>query len=58
MSLLNLVIWYSSTWQGWALEHWGYPMTLGVDAAAGLVCLAALAFVRPRRLSASGALSS
>ncbi|MHC5003315.1 MAG: MFS transporter [Planctomycetota bacterium] len=49
MSLLNLVIWYSATWQGWALEHWGYPVTLVVDGSVGLLCLAALAFVRRRR---------
>ena len=48
MSLLNLVIWYSATWQGFAIERWGYPVTLTIDGAAGLVCLATLPWIRKR----------
>jgi MFS family permease len=48
MSLLNLVIWYTATWQGFAIERWGYPVTLTIDAAAGLVCLATLPWIRKR----------
>ncbi len=39
MALLNLTIAYSSTWQGIAIESWGYPVTLTVDAIFGAVCL-------------------
>ena len=39
MALLNLVIWYSATWQGFCIEAWGYPATLAIDAAAGLISL-------------------
>lgn len=42
MALLNFVISYSATWQGRAVEKWGYPVTLGLDAALGLVCIALL----------------
>jgi len=47
MALLNFVIWYSATWQGWAIERWGYPMTLLLDAVVGLVCLGVLPWIRP-----------
>ncbi len=39
MALLNVVIWYSAIWQGRAIEAWGYPATLMLDAGAGLVCI-------------------
>ncbi|NNM26537.1 MAG: MFS transporter, partial [Phycisphaerales bacterium] len=42
MSLLNLVIWYTASWQGIAIERWGYPVTLLIDGLAGLVCLGLL----------------
>ncbi len=48
MALMNLAISYSANWQGWAVEHWGYPVTLTVDALAGLVCLACLPFMTPQ----------
>ena len=47
MALMNLAISYSATWQGWAIEHWGYPLTLTADALFGLVCLACLPFMKP-----------
>jgi MFS transporter, PAT family, beta-lactamase induction signal transducer AmpG len=47
MAVLNLVIWYSSTWQGWALERWGYPATLMADGMLGLLGLAVLPFMKP-----------
>jgi len=47
MALMNLAISYSAAWQGWAIEHWGYPLTLTADALFGLVCLACLPFMRP-----------
>ena len=46
MALLNLVIWYSANWQGRAIEAWGYPATLALDAAAGLLCLSVLPLMR------------
>ena len=49
MALMNLAIAYSATWQGWAIEHWGYPLTLTADALFGLVCLACLPFMRVKK---------
>jgi len=49
MALLNLVIWYSAIWQGQAIEAWGYPATLMLDAAAGLVCISLLPLTRKTR---------
>jgi MFS family permease len=42
MALLNLVISYSAFWQGRAIEAWGYPATLAMDAGVGMVCIAFL----------------
>jgi MFS transporter, PAT family, beta-lactamase induction signal transducer AmpG len=42
MALLNFVITYSANWQGKALARWGYPITLTLDAALGLVSIALL----------------
>ena len=39
MAMSNLVITYTSWWQGQAIVRWGYPLTLALDAAAGLVVL-------------------
>jgi MFS family permease len=47
MALMNMAISYSATWQGWAVEHWGYPLTLTADAGFGLVCLVCLPFMKP-----------
>jgi len=49
MALTNFAIQYSARWQGLALERWGYPTTLLVDAAFGLVSLMLLPFVSPSR---------
>lgn len=48
MAVLNLCTTYSATWQGHALEVWGYPATLRADAAFGLLCLLCLPFITPR----------
>lgn len=39
MAMMNLAIAISASWQGVAVEAWGYPVTLAVDAAIGLLCL-------------------
>lgn len=49
MALTNLVISYSATWQGMAIERVGYPSTLVIDSALGLVCLALLPMMSPVR---------
>jgi PAT family beta-lactamase induction signal transducer AmpG len=48
MALLNLTISYSAMWQGIAIEAWGYPKTLLVDAIFGIACLALLPFMSRR----------
>jgi PAT family beta-lactamase induction signal transducer AmpG len=47
MALSNLVISYTSWWQGLSIARWGYPTTLALDAAAGLVCLIFLPMMAP-----------
>jgi MFS family permease len=49
MALMNLTISYSAAWQGWWIERFGYPGTLLVDALFGLVCIATLPLMGPRR---------
>jgi PAT family beta-lactamase induction signal transducer AmpG len=46
MSIFNLVIAYTAGWQGWSIDHWGYPTTLFLDATVGLIGLALLPFMR------------
>jgi MFS family permease len=46
MALLNLTIAYSAKWQGWAIERFGYPKTLLIDAIFGLVCIAVLPLMK------------
>ena len=45
MALSNLVITYTSWWQGLSIVSWGYPATLVVDSIAGLVVLFLLPFM-------------
>jgi len=53
MALTNLSITYSVVWQGYAVQHWGYVATLGLDALVGLSCLLVLPFLKPRKPKAS-----
>jgi predicted MFS family arabinose efflux permease len=53
MSLLNVTIWYSATWQGWAIEKYGYPATLTADAVFGVCCIALLPLISPSRRTPS-----
>jgi PAT family beta-lactamase induction signal transducer AmpG len=45
MALCNLVYSYTSIWQGHSMQSWGYPTTLVLDAAFGLVSLGILPFM-------------
>ncbi|MCC6198584.1 MAG: MFS transporter [Burkholderiales bacterium] len=49
MALSNLVISYTSWWQGLAMVRWGYPVTLVLDSAAGLVVLLLVPLMTARR---------
>ena len=49
MAMANLVIAYTSWWQGLSIVRWGYPVTLGLDAAFGLIVLFLLPFMAPKR---------
>ena len=49
MALMNLCISYTATWQGYVVEHIGYPQTLVLDSLVGLLGLALLPLMRPRR---------
>lgn len=53
MALLNFVISYSATWQGAAVERWGYPVTLLIDSVAGLLCIALLPLMTTGRARAT-----
>jgi PAT family beta-lactamase induction signal transducer AmpG len=53
MALLNLVTSASARWQGASLARWGYPVTLAIDSAVGLLGLAVLPLVAPRRSAPS-----
>jgi len=46
MALMNVTIAYSATWQGIAVESWGYPRTMLADVAVGMLCLALIPFMR------------
>jgi PAT family beta-lactamase induction signal transducer AmpG len=46
MALMNLAISYSATWQGIAIEAWGYPRTMMVDGILGLACLLVLPWLK------------
>ena len=49
MALTNLSITYSVVWQGYAIKHWGYAATLGVDSLVGLSCLVLLPLLKPKK---------
>ena len=53
MALMNLAISYSATWQGIAIEAWGYPTTLMIDGIFGLACLLVLPWLK--RMEGDGA---
>lgn len=45
MAMMNLGTSVAAWWQGVAVERWGYPTTLAIDASVGLLCLLTLPFV-------------
>ena len=49
MAMLNLVIVYTSSWQGFSIAHWGYPTTLALDAGLGMIGIALLPFLQVRK---------
>jgi len=53
MAMSNLVITYTSWWQGLSIVRWGYPATLLVDSIVGLAVLFFLPFMTARRAQAS-----
>jgi MFS transporter, PAT family, beta-lactamase induction signal transducer AmpG len=54
MALANVAIAYSATWQGAAIERWGYPTTMLTDVIIGAVCLALIPFLKPGLKQPSG----
>ncbi len=53
MALMNLAISYSATWQGIAIEAWGYPTTMMVDGIFGLCCILVIPWLKPADASAN-----
>ncbi|MBH9553033.1 MFS transporter [Inhella gelatinilytica] len=47
MAVSNLAIALSATWQGQAIEAWGYPVTLLIDACVGLFVILTLPMLKP-----------
>lgn len=54
MALANVAIAFASTWQGIAVETWGYPRMMLIDALFGLCCLALIPLLRSPRPAAGG----
>jgi PAT family beta-lactamase induction signal transducer AmpG len=52
MALGNLATSYTATWQGITIVDFGYPTTLALDAAVGLLCIGLLPWLGPTRRSA------
>ncbi|MBC7602675.1 MAG: MFS transporter [Ramlibacter sp.] len=46
MAMMNLAISMAASWQGVAIEAWGYPTTLLVDAILGPLCCLLLPFMK------------
>lgn len=46
-SMVNFAIAFTAGWNGLAVEAWGYPATLVVDALVGLLCLMFLPAMKP-----------
>jgi PAT family beta-lactamase induction signal transducer AmpG len=46
MAMMNLAISIAASWQGVAIEAWGYPITLLVDAITGPLCILLLPWMK------------
>ena len=53
MAMSNLVISYTSWWQGLSIVKWGYPVTLLLDSIVGLFVLFLLPLMAARRQQAA-----
>ena len=53
MALMNVAIAYSASWQGVAIEALGYPLTMAIDAATGVLCVALLPWLKSVRDNAA-----
>lgn len=53
MAMGNLAIAYSATWQGIAVEAWGYPKTMLLDGLLGLLCIALLPYMKRAQAQSS-----
>jgi MFS family permease len=51
MALGNLATSYTATWQGVAVVDFGYPTTLLLDVAIGMLCIGLLPWLEPARQS-------
>ena len=54
MAMMNLAISIAASWQGVAVEAWGYPVTLAVDAVTGLLCLLLLPALKREKTFSDG----
>jgi PAT family beta-lactamase induction signal transducer AmpG len=57
MAMMNLAISIAASWQGAAVEAWGYPVTLLVDAITGVICVLLLPWMKRRAGEFSDALA-
>ena len=53
-AMVNFAIAFAAGWHGLAIEAWGYPITLMVDAIAGLLCLLFVPAMKPVATFADG----
>ena len=54
MALQNFAISYTSNWQGFAIERFGYPKTLALDCILGGLPILLLPFMAPKRRDVPG----
>ncbi len=57
MAMMNLAIAIAASWQGVAVEAWGYPITLAVDAITGLLCILLLPALKRQTANFTDALA-
>jgi PAT family beta-lactamase induction signal transducer AmpG len=57
MAMMNLAIAIAASWQGLAVEAWGYPITLLVDAITGPICVLLLPWMKRKSSGFTDALA-